>query len=415
MDDREKLRRRLSRLGKRKSAHKSSSRRKPHSNVRADLPGEEIETSAGKAFRIQAAYPIDYRHGGRKLAELSGFQSEFAAKVAQDPSLDQVELADLVFLDTETTGLAGGAGTIAFLVGIGVFSEDRFEIHQYFLRDPGEERSMLLALEQDLSSRAAFVTFNGRAFDVPLLEMRFNLGARKRWPLSKWPHFDLLYPSRRLWRRTLPNCRLGTIEMHVLNVERTDEDVPGALIPGMYLDYLRSGDASGMRKVVYHNAVDILSLVGLTAEILQRHDEGEVPVLEPGEALGLARWHQGAGRGELARQAYRAALQGDDHELEAEALRHYTLQLKREDRRDEALTGWERWHELAPEDPRPCIELAMYYEWHKRDYARARQWAQEGLLCLSHWSKGWRREQMWEQIEHRLRRISAKLESEYPG
>lgn len=412
MDDREKLRRRLSRLGSRAGAGKKPARPERRSTARVALPGVEIETPAGKAFRIEADYPIDYRHGARRLAELSRFRSDFAAKVAQDPSLDRVGLTDLVFLDTETTGLVGGAGTIAFLVGIGLFSQERFELRQYFLRDPGEEKSMLLALEQELANRAAFVTFNGRAFDVPLLEMRFNLGARKRWPLSKWPHFDLLYPSRRLWRRTLPDCRLGTIEMQVLNVERTDEDVPGALIPGMYLDYLRSGDARDMRKVIYHNAVDILSLVGLTVEVLQRHDEGQVPALEPGEALGLARWHQGAGRGDLARQAYRAALQGDDQELEAETLRHYTLQLKREDRRDEAVSGWERWHELAPEDPQPCIELAMYYEWHRRDYGEARHWAQEALLCLSHWSKGWRREQTWDQIEHRLRRISAKIENE---
>ncbi|MGD8848523.1 MAG: ribonuclease H-like domain-containing protein, partial [Anaerolineales bacterium] len=264
MDDREKLRKRLSRLGKHKRTHRVPSRSSGRSDIKADLPGEEIETPAGRAFCIEAAYPFDYQHGRRRLAELKTFPADFAAKVAQDPSLQEVELTDLVFLDTETTGLAGGAGTIAFLVGLGVFTRQGFELRQYFLRDPGEEKSMLLALEQDLTSRAAFVTFNGRAFDVPLLEMRFNLGARKRWPLSKWPHFDLLYPSRRLWRRTLSNCRLGTIEMQVLDVQRTDEDVPGALIPGMYLDYLRSGDATEMRKVVYHNAVDILSLVGLT-------------------------------------------------------------------------------------------------------------------------------------------------------
>lgn len=409
MDDREKLRKRLSRLGRPKAVRKPG-RSSSRSESPVDLPGEEIETPAGTAFRIDAAYPFDYQHGRRRLDELSNFRPDFAAKVAQDPSLDNVGLRDLVFLDTETTGLVGGAGTIAFLVGVGFFVEQGFELRQYFLRDPAEERSMLQALEGDLSSRAAFVTFNGRAFDVPLLEMRFNIGARKRWALSKWPHFDLLFPSRRLWRRTLPDCRLGTIEARVLNVQRTDDDVPGALIPGMYLDYLRSGDAAEMRKVVYHNAVDILSLVGLTAEILQRHDSGEVPALEPGEALGLARWHHGAGRNDLARQAYRAALEAEDSAVKVEALRHYTLQLKREDRREEALPGWERWHELAPGDPQPCIELSMYYEWHACNFERARHWAQEALLCLSRWPSGWRRDRVWEEIEHRLQRISTKVE-----
>jgi hypothetical protein len=196
--------------------------------------------------------------------------------------------------------------------------------------------------------------------------------------------------------------------MHVLDVQRTDEDVPGALIPGMYLDYLRSGDATEMRKVVYHNAVDVLSLVGLTAEILARHDEGQVPALEPGEALGLARWHHGAGRVDLAEDAYRAALQAEDDDLKVEALRHYTTQLKREDRRAEAVSSWELWHELALDDPQPCIELSMYYEWHQHDYKHANRWAQEALMCLSHWNKGWRRDRIWAEVEHRIRRITEK-------
>jgi uncharacterized protein YprB with RNaseH-like and TPR domain len=409
MDDREKLRKRLSRLGRRKSTRRVPSRPRSPSSGDVELPGKEIETPAGMAFRIDAEYPLHYQHGQRKLHELSNFQPSFAAEVAQDPALDRVGLNDLIFLDTETTGLGGGAGTIAFLVGLGIFSESGFELRQYFLRDPGEEKSMLLALEQDLVNREAFVTFNGRVFDVPLLEMRYNIGARKRWSLSQWPHFDLLYPARRLWRRTLPNCRLGTIELEVLNVQRTDEDVPGELIPGMYLDYLRSGDATEMRKVVYHNAIDILSLVGLTTEILQRHHDGEMPTLDPGEALGLARWHHGAGRNEQARQAYKAALQGDDVDVQVEALRHYTLQLKREDRRAEAVSSWRQWHGLAPADPQPCIELSMYYEWHTRELKRAKEWAEEALLCLSHWPEGWRRARIWEQIEHRLGRIVQKL------
>jgi uncharacterized protein YprB with RNaseH-like and TPR domain len=409
MDDREKLRKRLSRLGRRKSTRRNAEQPTLQTSGPVDLPGEEIETPAGAAFRIEAKYPFDYQHGRRRLDELSSFRPDFAARVAKDPSLGEIGLTDLVFLDTETTGLVGGAGTIAFLVGIGVFSDEGFQLSQYFLRDPGEEKSMLLALEQDLSRRGAFVTYNGRTFDVPLLEMRFNVGARKRWPLTRWPHFDLLYPSRRLWRRTLPDCRLGTVETQVLNVQRTDEDVPGELIPGMYLDYLRSRDATQMRKVVYHNAVDILSLVGLTAEILQRHDEGGVPELEPGEALGLARWHHGMGQNDLAKRAYRAVLEADDDDIKVEALRHYTLQLKREDSREEAVPGWERWHKLAPEDPQPCIELAMFYEWHLHDYHEAKQWAQEALLCLSHWPQGWRRDQMWGELEHRIRRITDKL------
>jgi len=120
--------------------------------------------------------PIDHVHGSGRLADLLAFDSELVADVASHPGLRQAELSHLVFLDTETTGLVGGAGTLVFLVGVGTYVEGAFRLRQYFLRNPDEEAAMLLALQPDLEAAHGFVTFNGRAFDLPLLETRYIIG-----------------------------------------------------------------------------------------------------------------------------------------------------------------------------------------------------------------------------------------------
>jgi uncharacterized protein YprB with RNaseH-like and TPR domain len=377
--------------------------------------GQLIETPSGPAYLIEKLYSQDYQHGGCELRQLLEFESDLAASVAQDPGLEHTGPGDLIFLDTETTGLAGGAGTLVFLVGIGQFTEHGFQLRQFFLRDPGQEQAMLQALQESLERGAAFVTFNGRSFDLPLLDMRYQIAARRAAGLTGWPHLDLLYPSRRLWRRALSDCRLGTLEKEVLGVQRTQEDVPGALIPGMYLEYLRTGDIREMERVVYHNAIDILSLVSLTREVLARHRAGGIQDLSGAEALGIARWHQTHGQSRPAEAAFRAAIEEGEDRLRLEALRHFTVHLRREDRRDEALEYLQQWHALDPADPVPCIELAKYYEWQVRDLAAARDWAEKGLLCLSHWPPGWRTDRMWGEIHHRLERITRKLMSTATG
>lgn len=400
------LRRRLKRLGR-----KSRRRQEPQiaSTQRIGLPsGDEIRTPHGLAFRIQELYPRSHQHAGYALSKILEFDSDLAARVVRQPELASVSFEDMLFLDTETTGLAGGAGTIAFLVGAGRFCGDHFRLRQYFLREPGEEAGLLHALQEDLENAGAIVSFNGRVFDVPLLEMRYMLGLRKYWSLGSLPQIDLLHPSRRLWRRSLPDCSLGTIERHLLGVQRSDEDVPGALIPGMYLDYLRTGDAREMTRVLYHNAIDILSLVGLAVHVFERHTNQDPGAISGAEALALARWHQDAGREGQAGASFQAALTSDKVNIKVEALRHYSAMLKRAGKRLEAVEYWETWHSLAADDPRPCIELAKYHEWYAHDFTAAQHWAQEALQCVTHWPDDWRRDQEWSEIEHRLKRLARK-------
>jgi uncharacterized protein YprB with RNaseH-like and TPR domain len=406
-EDQKNLRRRLSRLGGKPSKQAKTPGSRDPSTPKERL-GLSVDTPHGSAFVLEERFPLEHSHGNRTLKEYFGYNADLAAQVARDSSLADVDLARLMFVDTETTGLVGGAGTIAFLIGVGLFEGDEFVLRQFFLHEPGEEAAMLHYLQTHIDEVNGFISFNGRVFDLPLMEMRFRMGLRKRLPITTWPHFDLLFPARRLWKRELPDCSLGTLEKRILGVQRSEQDVPGEWIPGIYLDYLRTGDVSEIQRVIYHNMVDILSLVGLSVEILSRHDTDSVTPLSGAEALGVARWHESAGREKSAGNAFLAAVESDDQEVRIDALRYWTAHLKRNGKREEAVRFWEQWHGLATDDPRPCVELAMYYEWHAKDFQIAAGWAQTALVCLSHWPKGWRRDQVWDEIKHRIARIETK-------
>jgi uncharacterized protein YprB with RNaseH-like and TPR domain len=415
MSESDQLRRRLSRLGR----HARTIARTENGPARAGLGllpgGIRLTTPHGEAFRFEKKFPPDFIHGNHPLWDALDFPPQLAAEVAPDSSLADLDLSNLIFIDTETTGLVGGAGTVAFLVGVGYFSDDGFRIRQYFLRSPAEEPSMLHALQGDLEAGAGFVSFNGRAFDLPLLEMRYSMALRRNWRLAEYPQLDLLYPARRLWRRQLPSCSLNAIEGGILQLARSEQDVPGELIPGIYAEYLRTGETGEIERVIYHNEIDILSMVSLMTEILRRHRADSMSELSSTEAIGIGRWHQNARRYDAAAEAFKSAVSSRHEATRIEALRHLTAQQKREGRRDEAVPGWVNWRSLAPADPTPCIELAMHYEWHEKDFREAMRWSEEALLCLTHWPDDWRRERMWSEIEHRMRRLSKKIKAGGPA
>jgi len=408
--------------------------RQQETEKRASLPGGEIVTPLGAYQLIENRYPLDFVHGPLPLAALLARDPATAARLARDDALAGAGLRSLAFLDTETTGLSGGAGTLVFLVGVGAIQEDEFILRQYFLRDPGEEEAMLTALVQDLAPRTGWVTFNGRAFDLPLLETRLTLN-RLRGALGALrarPHLDLLFPARKLYQGRLASCSLGHIEQHVLNILRDQEDVPGALIPQMYQDYLRTRDASEMHRVIYHNAIDILSMVTLAAHLLEvfatkvetPNSKFQAPNSKPEAArlksaikklksedlLRLARWHDQEGRLVEAESAYRLALKGKlDLDARREGLTRFAGLLKRQERRAEAVPLWEQWASFSLDDPQPCIELAKYYEWHAVDLPKASEWTERALKLVSGWPKGWQRDEASAAIQHRLERLREKI------
>jgi len=381
------------------------------------VPGHFHTTSHGQCFVVDTAYPPDHLHGDLRLDSFLGLSPDVIAQVARDPALVSVDLRRVCFLDTETTGLSGGTGTMAFVVGLGFFVEGGFLLRQYFLRDPGDEPAMIKALAEDLAGFEALASFNGRAFDVPIIENRFIL-ARVPPPTAGVPHLDLLHPARRLWRHHLPSCALGTLEREALGVLREQDDVPGGVIPTLYRDYLRTGDAREMKRVLYHNAVDVLSLVTLAARLCSTFATPKAKLESEGmssaECYSLGRWYEAEDQPADAEWAYRAALGVDNApDVRAAALRDLGYLLKRADRRTEALAFWQQLAlEAAPNTDDfvlAHVELAKHFEWQLEDLSLARGWTRAALTRVEAWPPGMRRDVQLAELRHRLARLERKL------
>jgi uncharacterized protein YprB with RNaseH-like and TPR domain len=412
-DLRDQLRRLdLGRLGLSRGARdlKPRTRRKEHA-IETLLAGEVQHTGHGPFFLYRERYELGYRHGHHALTDLLGHAPELPAHLAGDERLARVAFRRMAFVDTETTGLAGGTGTYAFLVGVGVFEENGFSIYQFFMRDYHEEPAQLQALGELLDGLDAVVSFNGKSFDLPLLETRFIM-SRQPPRLIGAPHLDLLSSARRLWKYRLESCSLGSLEREVLGVERTQSDVPGWLIPSLYMEYARTGDAREMPRIFYHNAQDILSLVTLAA---RQCDLLSMPLPPDGavageDLYGLGRFLHELGQPDRAEIAYtHAARVSEVAGVRERAMRELAYLLKRQERRAEALPWWQA---LAQDEGGvyACEELAKHFEWHDVDLLRALTWTRRGITLAQGWPAGFSRDDTLAALQHRLERLERKVE-----
>ncbi len=385
----------------------------PPKPVEQLLPGiRREETAEGACYVLDKVYPLSYRHGQDTLRDLLDLSPAETAVFTNDARLTDLDFRDFLFLDTETTGLAG-AGTLAFMVGAAFFetgpSGDVFVVRQYFLRDHGDEPAMLLLLDALLAGKAGLITFNGRSFDVPLLDTRYLMN-RMPTDLRQKPHIDLLPPSRRLWRQRLESCALGSLEQSLLGLRRTQDDVPGWLIPTLYNNYLRSGDARELRRVFYHNQIDMVSMVTLTSRVVRQFARPEVTD-HPIDLYSLGRWQAALGQTIAAEQTLRWALAGD---LSLD-LYHRTLYelgglLKKHGRRAEAVPCWQQIAATTYDDISAHVELAMHYEWQEGDVETAVRWTEQALALCQSWSPA-RAQLVQPELEHRLARLRGKLVS----
>jgi uncharacterized protein YprB with RNaseH-like and TPR domain len=285
--------------------------------------------------------------------------------LAGELNLDGFDLGSTVFLDTETTGLSGGSGTAAFLVGVGFADGDRFCVRQYFMRDYHEEPAQLLALAEDLARFSSVVTFNGKMFDVPLLEARYAL-QRGRFPLDGAPHLDLLHPARRLWKARLESCRLQSLEASLLRVRRNG-DVPGDEIPHIYFDYVRRRDPRALARIFHHNRLDILSLAALSALACQWVSETGWAE-DPRDIVSLGRVLERAQLHDRSEAEYRRALEGGG-QTRSFALLRLAARAKRDGAYESAVAFWEE--AAAAGEWTALRELAMHYEHRLHDIGRA--------------------------------------------
>ncbi len=293
-----------------------------------------------------------------------------------------------LFLDTETTGLAGGTGTYAFLIGLAWWDAGGLQAEQFFMRDFAEEHSLLQELCQRVAERPVLVTFNGKSFDWPLLENRFAMTRCIAAPKLA-AHLDLLHPARALWKLRLGSVRLAELERHVLDAPRLgwhrENDVPSALIPQFYFDYLRGGPVEPLAGVVRHNQMDLRGLAALFCKINEMLSESPCPTneIESLDLFGLSRFLQRRGEEDRAHAACAQALAiGLPAEIRPKARRELALMAKR---RGEHARAAEIWLEIVADvrdGVQACEQLAIYYERHARDLVKAAQFAKLAIASL---------------------------------
>jgi hypothetical protein len=335
------------------------------------LSGEVVETSRGRHFETEKLYPGYQRYGSYEISDLIELPHDILAALSGN-SIANAPPKTWAFLDTETTGLAGGSGTCAFLIGVGSIDAEGFRVRQFFMRDYNEEASVLESLSAHLARFDVLITYNGKTFDQPLLETRYTM-SRSRHPFGRMEHLDLLHGARRLFKLRLENCRLVKLEQEILGLER-DADVPGDLIPYYYFEYLRTRHAFRLIPVFHHNVLDIVTLACLTGLIPAAFNDPEsIQTRHGADLLGLARWLKVAGRLEEAYRLMRRALDtglADRHLFPAlfeVALLEKKLGL--EDASVATLTDLS----LSPNPfrHRAWEELAKYYEHREKNYAMA--------------------------------------------
>ena len=370
--------------------------------------------------------------GGPRLERPRRLHFDATRSLADDRRRPMVPTdGPLLFLDLETTGLSGGAGTIAFLVGCGYFDGEGFQVVQYFLSGYHAEHELLVTVAALTEKFGGLVTFNGRTFDVPLIETRY-LFHRLSSPFGEMPHFDMLYPARRLWRRRgeaaagrregrdrdsfdQSSCALGALEEAILGVHRVD-DVPGSEIPSRYFRFLRTGDLQPLEQVFEHNRLDLISLAALTALGMRMVEGGAEAVPSPHEALAMGQIYEYLGRhGEAEAHFARAAgwdpapwdTRSIDRTIRAEALHHLAVHRRRQRRYAAAA---EAWHDMLDAGPgQPLAQearraLAIHHEHRCRDLDAARAFVLHAL-------ESERDPAQIDALRHRLARLERKRQA----
>jgi uncharacterized protein YprB with RNaseH-like and TPR domain len=333
------------------------------------VSGQVVETAHGAHFETERLYERHRRHGSVGIADLVDLPGDLLAALSEG-TIPQSHPKRWAFLDTETTGLSGGTGTYAFLIGVGSISDDGFRLRQFFMREYSEEASVLASLTEHLARFDVLITYNGKAYDQPLLETRYRM-VRSRPPFARLEHLDLLFGARRLWRLRLESCRLIDLENQVLGVERKG-DLPGELIPYYYFDYLRMRQAFRLVPIFHHNATDIVSLACLTA-IVPAAFGGPDTLRHGTDMVGLARWLAAAGRDEEAIGLFRRAV---DAGLPDVLLFRSLAEIGAiEKRMGHDVAAVEVFTDLAassnPYQAHALTELAKHYEHRERNYERA--------------------------------------------
>jgi hypothetical protein len=351
---------------------------------------------------VRRDYPLSWLQGNIELGAALASASEHIAFSAADEALLDFDPRTALFMDTETTGLAGGSGTVAFLVGIGYFIKDGFRLDQCFMRDYDDEEAMLRFVAERFAEGRTVVSYNGKSFDMPLLRSRF-IQQRAPFRSEGMPHYDLVHAARRFWKRRLSDCSLGNIEKEILGVRRHG-DVPGHLIPEMWFEYLDTRDARPLQGVLYHHQMDILSLVALTGWLSQCLSAPQGDGFEHIEdRLSVVRVHFKQKKYlDVVEHANRFLEVQERGPMRRECLEMLALACKRLGRWLEMQQAWEQILEEFPNDIIARHELIKHHEHRTRDLPTAERLCREALDRLA--------AEQARSFSMRLERIQKKLQ-----
>ena len=389
------------------------------------LGGRPLENKYGAVLTIDRRYEADRWHGEEQIGNCE--VTDFTPLLTLDARFRASGLSPLtaglnspLFFDLETTGLSGGAGTVAFLIGCAWFDCGALQVRQFVLTSMAAERALLEALRHQIDEAPFVASYNGRTFDAPLMDVRWAFH-RLPSPFDDKPHFDMLPPARRLWKHRgeqpggalarfgeRTGCSLMALERQLLRFRRVD-DVPGFEIPSRYFQFLRTGDASRLESVLEHNRLDLVSLAVLTARAARLVRGGHEACADARESLALGRLYEQTGRVADARLCYERAADGD-RATRADALSRLAITYRKERRYEDAAAVWRRIVEGIPTGKiqpgtvfpleRLAIEaLAVHHEHREKDLALAKKFAD--ALNDENGDEG---------IRRRLNRLERKIE-----
>jgi len=370
----------------------------------ADFLGGEIDSGAGGTFvRIINDFDADYMHGARRLVDLkglSGFKKAYFSSGMVD-SNEELRPDKMLFFDMETTGL-GGSGTVAFLIGFGSVTDNGFQVRQYFLPDYPDEESMLEAVRSEIDEESIIVSYNGRAFDIPILVDRMIINRVER-NLKFAEHIDLLHPVRRFYRRRLQRCNLTNVEQNILDFHRAD-DIPGQLVPAVYFNWLANDDTELLDRVQEHHLNDIISLYFLMHHLAEIQEAPVEKITEPDDILSMVKILEKKREHESISHILESLSDLVHHHNRHDILFLHSLAYKRCGRIEKALPIWEYiCTGVSPEAFLSRIELAKYYEHTVRDFRRALEEAlsAEVICSMPVWQL--------QAVRRRIRRLNRRI------
>lgn len=371
------------------------------------LPGAWEPTPRGDCFILRKNIPLSTSHGRFQI--LGPPDMRFFESIKHLEGISDIQAEDFLFIDTETTGLAGGAGSYVFLVGAAKYENETLNFAQFFLQDPANEPAQLAALESFAATSKIVISYNGKSFDLPRLKTRYRFHGWL-YPFQDIYHIDLLHFVRRIWKSQLPSCTLGDLETHILGLQRDSLDIPGWKVSDHFYEYLNTKDPTPLVNIFYHNEVDVISLAVLLRYLADRLSSplSNQPDMKP-DLISIGKYYYFLQLYKEAKQVLCAALSNTD--IPEESLIIGKLCLASIYKKSGDYTSAEPlWKECADSGCfEAFIDLAKHSEHNLSDYETAIHWTLSAIDALETFPAS-KRSVFSEQLEHRLRRLKKKAQ-----